>query len=120
MVMFLAGVPVAWLVYSGFMERLNDSALWRLQYIGGVIWLAMLIRFLWRNPPRNFCVILWIVSLIWHLQFIPFFVFVGFSLTLVYLVFHTGIMAGYSGLLLLRDRPQKLTTGEQDAPSNVW
>ena len=118
LIMFLAGIPIAWLVYSGFMDRSNSSLVWRMEHVGGVIWLSWLIRSLWRNPPRLFSVILWSVSLLWHLQFVPFVFAAAFHIFLFYLVVHAMVMAGYSGLLLVRDRPQKPTKGEQGGAGN--
>ncbi|MDG1357593.1 MAG: hypothetical protein P8P36_05315 [Akkermansiaceae bacterium] len=118
LIMFLAGIPVAWLVYSGFLDKSDDSLVWRMKYVGGIIWFTWIIRALWKNPPRSFSVILWSISLIWHLQFMPLVFIAGFHLVLFYLVVHAMVMAGYSGLLLVRDRPQKPTKGEQDSAPN--
>ncbi len=112
LVMFLAGIPIAWLVYFGFMDGSNDSLVLRMQHAGGVVWLAWLVRSFWRNPPRSFSVTLWSISLLWHLQFVPFVFAAALHVFLFYLVAHAMIMAGFSGLLLVRDR------GEQGGAGN--
>jgi hypothetical protein len=112
-VMFLASIPIAFLVYSEFFNRFNDSFVCWLKYVGAILWLGWLTRSIWQNPPRSFRVILWSASFLWHLPFIPLFLFSIFSLIPFYLAIHATIIAGYSVLLLLSDHPLKFTNTEQ-------
>lgn len=103
--MFLAGIPIAWILYSDFLPEFGASPLLSMRILGGLIWFFWLVRALWAKPPRGAVITLWVVSFAYHLQYLAFSIVAVFHPFFLYLVGHTLIMVILSAMLLRRDRP---------------
>ena len=118
LIMFILGLPFAWLCFSGFLDGSNDTLISRMQWFGTAIWLSWLVRSVIKSPPRWVCFVLWSCSLVWHLQFLPFAFAAVLHIFLFYLVVHALSMAGLSGYLLIYDQASRSKLGEQDVAPN--
>ena len=115
--MFLLGIPIACLCYSGFLDNSNENLIWRMKYIGSLVWVSWLIRALWERPSNISCKVIWGCSAVWHLQFLPL-IFVAFHWFLLYLVASALTMGGYSILLFFRDKPKSNQLANKAAHTN--